>query len=160
MKDLDFQMQKQEHSNWCWAAVSVSVDRFFDSGSSWQQCGMAHAELGLPCCEGTDQRCNKPFFLEQALDRVGRLKGSPQPAPLSFSQIKLELDAGHPVGVRIEWNDGSGHFVLITGYNETPGVQRLTIDDPFYDRSRVSYSGFLNRYQGSGAWTGTFFLKE
>ena len=38
-------IQRQEMSEWCWAAVSVSVDRFFRPDSTHTQCEIAGAAL-------------------------------------------------------------------------------------------------------------------
>ena len=35
---LVFNMQAQTESNWCWAATSTSVSRFYCSLSPWTQC--------------------------------------------------------------------------------------------------------------------------
>lgn len=46
---LNFTMQKQTQTNWCWAAVSASVGNYYGTGS-WTQCGVATAALDRNCC--------------------------------------------------------------------------------------------------------------
>jgi hypothetical protein len=41
---LDFTMQHQQQTNWCWAAVSTSVALFYDPVSTWTQCAVASAK--------------------------------------------------------------------------------------------------------------------
>src|SRR5580704_8403433 len=104
MPSIDFLMQKQEHSDWCWAAVTSSVDRYFNPKSTWCQCKlasrMAKAErLKVRSCgscngsKSTPEVCNQPWYLQKALKIVRRLKGEPLPGPLSFSKIRKALEA-------------------------------------------------------------------
>ena len=160
MKQLDFNMQHQEHSNWCWAAVSVSVEQFFSPGKELRQCGMAHLELGFRCCDEPERRCNQPHRLDPPLERVNRLRGRPIAEVLSFAKVQEEIDAGRPVCVRIRWRDGGGHFVVITGYDVSPrGVEQVIVDDPFYRQSRIPIERLRSSYQvDHGKWTATFLL--
>ena len=48
---IPFVMQHQQQTQWCWAAVSVSVSHYYSPWSGWTQCAMVNAELvrlGLP----------------------------------------------------------------------------------------------------------------
>jgi len=53
------EMQTQEMAEWCWAAVSVSVDKFFNPASSRTQCTVAEDVLTRSCCGG-EAACNEP----------------------------------------------------------------------------------------------------
>src|SRR5262245_35787098 len=68
-------VEHQQQTNWCWAAVSNSVSRYYDPSSTWSQCTIANAELGhSSCCtNGGSAACNQPWFLDRALTRVGCL---------------------------------------------------------------------------------------
>jgi hypothetical protein len=159
MAKLDFTMRSQRLREWCWAAVSVSVDRFFFPKSVWTECAIASAELGLTCCDEA-QQCNQAHLLDPPLKRLQRLKEAPIPRVLSFSEIQREIDAGNPICVRIQWTDGGGHFLVICGYAmSVAGVNKIFLEDSFYGSSEVKYEAFLTKYQGSGTWTGTFLLK-
>jgi hypothetical protein len=159
MAKLDFTMRSQRLRDWCWAAVSVSVDRFYNSRSVWTECAIAAAELRLSCCDSA-QQCNRVHLLDPPLKRLTRLKQDPLPRVLTFSEIQQQIDAGNPVCVRIEWTDGGGHFTVISGYaTSRAGVNRVTLEDPFYGHSEAAYDAFRTKYQGSGKWTGTFLLK-
>ena len=159
MAKLDFTMRGQKLRDWCWAAVSVSVDRFFNSKSVWTECAIAAAEFGLSCCDAA-QQCNRVHLLDPPLTRLARLRPAPLPRVLTFSEIQREIDAGNPIGVRIEWTNGGGHFLVISGYaTSSAGVNKVSLEDPFYGSSEAAYEAFLTKYQGSGTWTGTFLLK-
>src|SRR5204863_1759343 len=72
---LDFSMQHQQQTNWCWAAVSTSVALFFNPSSGWTQCAVANGELNRnDCCgAGASGPCNVYGYLDTALTRVGHL---------------------------------------------------------------------------------------
>lgn len=161
-KDLNFTMQQQQQSEWCWAAVSTSAALFYNPASPWTQCTLVNAQLNqTTCCQGgSASPCNQPWFLESALQATGNLDhfstGS-EPLP----SVENQIAKGAPLGVRIGWQGGGGHFIAVVGYDDSqPGAETVTVADPLYGPSIVSYSTFLNSYQGSGSWTHSYFTKQ
>lgn len=152
-----FPMQQQQESNWCWAAVSVSVDHYFSPQSSSTQCQVAAIVTGLNCCGGFDD-CDLPEHLEDALQAVN-ITPVIQP-PLTFDEVRQQIDAGQPVCVRIGWPDQlRGHFVVLCGYRElTTGEQLVSVADPFYPGSIVDFDEFNSNYQGGGQWTDSYLI--
>src|SRR5262245_48351627 len=152
-------MQAQTESNWCWAATSTSVSRFYWAMSTWIQCKVAGAELHLNgCCHApAPAPCNVPWFLDLALTRTNNFVS--MTGPLPFNQVQAEIDAGRPVGARIGWNGGGGHFMVIYGYASAGGVDYFDIDDPIYGKSHLTVARFSTGYQGSGTWTHAYFTK-
>jgi len=71
-----------------------------------------------------------------------------------------EIDAGRPVGARIGWNNGGGHFMVIYGYSLVVGTEWFDIDDPIYGKRHLTVADFSSNYQGSGSWTHTYFTKS
>lgn len=159
-KQLAFNMQAQTQSNWCWAATATSVSHFYWFISSWTQCRVANDELGHnDCCNNpVPSACNVPWYLDRALTRTNNFVSVTGPA--SFQQIRDEIDAGRPVGARIGWSGGGGHFMVIYGYSLVAGVEYFDIDDPIYGKSHLTVSDFSSNYQGSGTWTDTYFTKS
>jgi hypothetical protein len=149
-------MQHQQQTNWCWAAASVSVNLYFDSKSTWQQCTVANNGLGQSsCCNNGDaNECNQPWYLDRALTIVGNLDSVEQRRG-TMDEVSAALDASSPLCLRIGWNDGGGHFVAIYGYSGTT----LNIGDPWFDDAIVNYNSFPENYQDRGAWTDTFWVK-
>jgi len=160
-RSLGFDMQHQLQTNWCWSAVSTSVSHFYNPASPWTQCGVANAELGQTACcaDGSTAACNRDWYLDRGLSRVGNLQSwSGAAAPLS--EVEHEVNAGRPLGVRIGWQGGGGHFVVLAGYDDPgTGPGFLRVEDPWYGPSRMAYSAFRNAYQGSGSWTHTYHTK-
>jgi hypothetical protein len=145
-KYLRFRIQRQQESEWCWAAVAASVDHYFDPQSTLEQCDVASKTLPveyppdpnnpndpnkLPpsdcgcccqCCCDPDS-CDKPTKLEIALQKVNKWRNTLF-RPLTFEEVQREIDHGRPIGVGIKWQSGgtnggpatTGHFVAIRGY--------------------------------------------
>ena len=169
MPKIDFNLEKQQHNNWCWAAVASSVDRYFNPKSTWCQCRMAGkmakaAKLKVKNCGGCQrskrapEECNQPWYLDKALEFVGRLKGTPKPTPLSFAQIHKTIQAGRPVCVRVQWGNGGAHFVVISGCVVGSSGQRwVDVEDPHTGSSTWLYEEFKSNYQYlEGCWDETY----
>ena len=154
---LAFTMQHQQQTQWCWAAVSTSVSLYYDPSSTWTQCTVVNAELGqTTCCQnGGSAACNQPWFLDDALTRTGNLDAF-SGGTTSFAGVRTQIDGGRPLGTRIGWSGGGGHFAVIEGYKPGPGDQRVAIDDPWYGASDLTYNTFATSYQGTGSWTHSY----
>ncbi len=160
LKQLPFNMQPQTQSNWCWAATANSVSHYFWRWSTWSQCRIANAELGRTdaCHSPVPSDANVPWYLDRALTRTRNFV-SIQGA-VGFEQVRSEINAGRPVGARIGWSGGGGHFMVIYGYSTIAGGEYFDIDDPIYGKSHIPVSEFSSSYQGTGSWTHTYFMKS
>jgi Papain-like cysteine protease AvrRpt2 len=156
---LTFAMQAQLQSQWCWAANSTSVSHYYDSASPWTQCSVVNAELNqTTCCvDGSTSQCNQPWYLDLALTRTGNF-ASVTGGTATMAQIQTEILKGRPVGARIGWSGGGGHFVMIAGYR-CDAVGYFDIRDPIYGSSDVAVATFTTSYQGSGSWTHTYYTE-
>jgi Papain-like cysteine protease AvrRpt2 len=155
---LCFTMQYQEQTQWCWSATATSIAHYYNATSIWTQCSLVNEELGRSdCCTNPSSGdCNKPWMLDTVLTRVGHL-ASFVGGSTSFAGVCTELDNGRPLGVRIGWSGGGGHFNVIGCYTYSPlGMQSLQIEDPFYGTSVWDYDTFRTAYQGSGSWTHSY----
>lgn len=158
---IDFTMQHQEQTQWCWAATAVSVAHYYQPNSSWTQCEMVNQELGqTTCCEdGSTDACNQPHGLGGPLQRaqvLDHMEGS----SVSYDVIGAEIEAGRPLAWRIGWEDGGGHFAVIEGYRRLGG-EWVAVDDPWYGETDVAVSSLTGgTYQGTGTWTHTYFTRH
>lgn len=155
---LNFEMQRQTQSNWCWAATAASVSRFYDPASTWTQCRIANGQTGrTDCCgSGASGACNIYGFLDDALTRTGnfsRVKGGTS----SFQQVENEIVAGRPHGIRVAWSGGGAHFVCATGVQDNDFV--WVSDCGSGTTSLVNYDTLVNSYSGSGSWTHSYFTQ-
>jgi len=159
-RSLDFRMQRQIHSNWCWAAVATSVALFYDPKRRWTQCGVANRNLGMRgCCGKRGRKCDKIGHLQDTLKLVGHAEPPHYiEGKIPFGQAQREIDAGRPICVRTQWRGGEvGHVLAIVGYHS--GLEMLTVEDPAYGRSHVHYRVFCRDYRGSGKWTRSYCTK-
>lgn len=157
---LPFNMEAQTQSNWCWAATSKSVSKFYSFLSPWTQCKVASSELSLTCCTSpVPSACNVPWYLDKALTRTKNFV-SIQSGTITWQKVKDELTNGLVVGARIGWSGGGGHFMVIHGVSKVLTTQYLHIDDPIYGKSTMTYNQYATNYQGSGTWTHTYFTKK
>jgi hypothetical protein len=153
MSSVPLVMQQQLQPQWCWAAVTSSVATFYRN-QGWTQCRVVNTLLGLATCctSGSSDACNEPFYLDKALDRVGDLNDFTTGA-LPWNQVQSEIDGGRPIGVRIGWISGGGHFVAVSGYSNQSVVD---VRDPWYGSSSVDYMSFRTSYKGYGQWTHSY----
>jgi Papain-like cysteine protease AvrRpt2 len=151
-------MQHQEQTNWCWAATAASVSAFFNPSTTWTQCKIVNAELGRTgcCTNGSSSYCNISWYLDRALTRTGNFV-SMSWGTGTMSDVKNEIDNNRPLGVRIGWSGGGGHFVALDGYSQT--FNMVAVDDPWYGASDVDLAVFQTSYQGSGSWTHSYRVK-
>jgi Peptidase_C39 like family len=170
---VSLSMERQKMPEWCWAAVSVSVDRFFRPGSVHTQCELAGSVLTLPCCSSPTPSgaCNAPHELNPVLGRLHLLAADPILKPLTFGHVQKEIDAGRPVCVLIKWLDkkgqvsNRGHFIAISGYRVTPAhAQFVSLADPFFGPSEIDYTQFCSPAggyrSGHGVWFATFLVEN
>lgn len=158
---LEFTMQFQQQTQWCWAALSVSVSRYYTPWSGWTQCEMVNQEKGQSTCcqDGSASECNQPHVLDAPLDRAGVLNVM-HLGTVAYDAIRDEIDAGRPVAWRIGWSGGGGHFAVIEGYQRF-GAQWVAVDDPWYGSSDAAlFTLTSGGYQGSGTWTHTYFTRR
>ncbi len=158
--EIYFFMQPQQQSNWCWAATSTSVARFYQPNGPWTQCLVANAQTGrTDCCgAGAAGACNIYGFLDQALTTVGHLDHWTG-GTATTAQIETEVTFARPLGIRVAWSGGGAHFICIKGQYGSGGVDFVSVDDPIYGRSDVAYATLLTAYQGTGSWTHTYYTK-
>lgn len=155
---LDFLMQRQELSKWCWAAISVSLGRYYGV-ARWQQHGVAGALMGFDCSRFREEprvraRCNKYAMLDEALQLAGCYSHW-SPGRPTFERIRAEIDAGRPVCLQIEWRRGGMHYAVVIGYD---AGGELYVEDPLHGPSVQPFEKFPGGYRkGGGVWRGTYW---
>lgn len=155
---LNFAEQHQQQTQWCWAATSVSINAYYDLATAWTQCSLVNAEYGLNnCCgqAGSGADCNKPWYPDLALKRMGNLNQYLNRA-LTLVEIGTEMGKSAPFGVGTYWAGGGGHAVVVRGRFVSNGVEYVSVADPWDGDSDVTYDNFKNRYKDSGTWRTTY----
>ncbi len=151
---LNFNIQQQTQTNWCWAALSASVGNYYRTGS-WTQCGVANAELGRGTCCSQPGPCNVYGYLDSALRTTGSYGGMREDR-MQMPAIENQIGMGRPVGLRCAWYGGGAHFLTIYGID---GGYVLVADSIFGYSTRVLNS-FPGTYNGGGNWTHTYFTRK
>lgn len=174
-----FAMETQQEQQWCWAAVTQSVERWRGNAITQSEIASFHIDplaAGLICshplggtgsgtlCKGCQADCGDPHSLTQVLDGRGRLtpNGATNNAP-SFAEVRKSIDADRPLPVRIEWGGGKGHFVCVTGYAvDGAGIEWVTVHDPLLpginagaaDDRDLRFATFVTAYPSTSGASG------
>jgi hypothetical protein len=158
MPVLNFPMQQQQMSEWCWAAVASSTSVFFRDPSVWRQCDLASDQLSVPnCCTAMSVACNRQWLLEAALSRIAHLNAV-RGVPGSLSAVSGEIDAGRPVGARIQWRgSGAGHFVVVEGYDLAQNL--CFVRDSLFGPSAPTFETLRTNYLGRGFWSHSYLMR-
>src|ERR1017187_10062469 len=158
---LNLEVEPQQGDLLCWAAVAASIARFYNPLSPWTQCSVASQVLNsAECCQSMSS-CNRESSLESALQATAHL-AAPPIFRLAFQQIKDELDQQHPIGIRIAFSIGVGHFVALSAYDDAVvGQETVTLSDPTGLDHTVLYPNLLQPggYPGGGMWTHSYFTQ-
>ena len=166
----NFTMQKQAQTNWCWSAVAVSINTFFNpqgplGGPTWTQDTLATKLLdpkgtdSLNCSldEQGSTVCNRPEALDAALTITGDLlrDGYLQSSYLTFDCLQNWINEQFPVCARIVWRGGGAHFIALDGCAVTSsGEQRVHVQDPDPNVAPVfwDYDELVEHYRDGGYW--------
>ena len=168
-----FIMQTQEVSNWCWAAVAVSMNDFLDpptplAAPTWTQRTLANELLGIaaPGCIAAPaiRRCNKPEALDKALTITENLMpdGYLSNQHLTFESIQAWVNVQFPIGLRITWRGSGAHFIVAVGFKAPPSGQQIVhVQDPSpYGSPGVwDYDELVNNYDDAGFWSDTYLVQ-
>jgi hypothetical protein len=174
------QMTCQEEDQWCWAAVSQTVEQWKGNTLSQSEIASAHVgpgavplacihplstgDSGAVCAGCKGKGCGDPHSLGVVLTERGRLpvNGAVQ-APPAFSDVVDAIDGLKPCPVRIDWGGNNGHFICVIGYSvDSSGVQRVQFFDPLTpgspgltDEQDMRFATFTSAYPSTGGAVGT-----
>ncbi len=167
---LPFNMDVQECSEWCWAAVVSSIAVFVSSNLQPQQCQVVDREAFSPsfpspgCCDKANRClpknstcvCNTTGPIGTALADYDLITGNLNgqiPSPSAFRTITQEIDNCCVVVLELtEQAHGIAHVVVAYGYS---GTDNLMISDPLNGSSRTcSFSDLLDASEaGMPGWS-------
>jgi hypothetical protein len=181
---LPFYLEEQEMSNWCWAATSLSVAKYYNASYQDTQCQLVTKAFQDPLASRfypgdgpkkpltQDQSCckdsslgNYTYYITAVSEKLNLLE-SWSKSVITLAQILEKLMGGQPIIVRIGWDGGGGHFVVLSGQYSDKSAEGVTqdwvvINDPWSGMSfmRMVGDSFSTKYQGSGTWTHTCCLR-
>ncbi len=156
---------RQDASNLCWAACCEMLLAHFSNSTFTGQCEMVEFHFGHgsgSCCiSPMPTICNKAAWPARTMRKASLPLITS--GPISFTEIKSEIQAGNPLLVYIYKNGPiAAHMVLLNGFDDQVNPSRVNVIDPSPTRSRdgrwllndVAH-GFLIP-SGRGAWLRTF----
>ena len=154
-----FKIQPQEQTNWCWAALTTIIARFYDSSSTESQCNVVNREFGRSdCCNdparSDDKQCNQGGYPESSLPKTGNLRRHSF-SPTPFTGVQDEVIAGQPLGVRINWSGGGAHALSIAAYSRPNWIYT---QDPWFESTWWNYVSFKSNKDGN--WTESYFTQS
>jgi hypothetical protein len=173
-KVLNFNIQYQEKTNWCWAALAVSVANFYDCSAKYTQCEIANGELDrTDCCKTSpEDPCNVLGYLMSSLYRVNHFETwhvrRPEKSKRLTRQVRRKIEAeikgeinhGRPLCARIIWVGGGAHFVAVYGYAADPEFDAVAIADPWWGLSDVDWDDFPIRYRIGAVYTDSYHTSK
>jgi hypothetical protein len=156
MKKLNFAIQKQEQTEWCWAAVSASIRGFYSPGGALRQCEVVNQMLLRQDCCDNPSSCNTQFNLKLTLEELRHLQQN-DPGQPDFGRVVTEIDTGQPLAVKIRWDGGGNHFVVVYGFTDDGKVH---VADPMHptDSVIVTFNNFV--YKDIGHWDESYFTQS
>lgn len=157
---INFKIEQQVMSNWCWAAAATSMFRHYKKNSGITQQKFVSDILDLPQCEvSPSAACNKQYSLTEAL-RSLEIFDSVENKASRIADIYEEFLNDKPVALLLSNPVNGGHFVVASGINTTPSGAIITFQDPIDASTRtVRYSVLVSDFQGS-CWTKTYFTRN
>jgi hypothetical protein len=159
---MSIRLDTQRMDFWCWAAVAQAIDRFFNPSTTRTQCDIAGLLIrNQPCCT-RPALCDEAQSLREALTEINHLAEFRE-GRIPMGMIRDQRNRGLPFAARIEWPDGGGHFVIISGFRrDARGEGVLDVSDPWDDPVEsvlMPYRQFANAYRSIGVWTHTYLLR-
>jgi hypothetical protein len=159
--NLNFRIETQQGDLLCWAAVASSVSAFYAPVSFWTQCAVAGAVLKVNTCCQALAGCDRDSLLDAALATTGNL-AQPPVGQLDFNAIKTEIDQGRPIGIRGSFSVNVGHFLILSGSDDSAaGQETVVLHDPAGTSATVLYSDFVqpDGYESAGLWTNSYLTR-
>ncbi len=107
------------------------------------------------CCDNPTS-FNRRFNLSNTLKELNHLQED-DPGKPDFGRVVTEINASQPLAVKIRWDGGANHFVVVHGFTDDGKVH---IADPMNpgDAMIVTFDNFV--YKDIGHWDESFFTQS
>jgi hypothetical protein len=79
----------------------------------------------------------------------------------TFAEVQNEIGRAAPLGTRVAWSGGGGHFQTVVGWLvAADGSEYVDVSDPIYLDTNVAFSQFVSAYQSNGVWTHSYVTRS
>jgi len=134
--------EKQEMSNWCWAASSAMVGKY-NTTSSVSQSYLVYQVKGLVVnLGGSEQDEVKGIYVASKETKNAAIVGN---ANFDFTSIINLIDKNHPLIMNLYWNDKSKHAVVCAGYDRHTGQIYIVNPAESLDPMLYDYKTFMTK---------------
>ncbi|MCG8476334.1 MAG: hypothetical protein MI784_12775 [Cytophagales bacterium] len=144
---LNFEIEPQEDSRLCWAAVSVAVARFYGEKKISSQIDFAKSVFG--------KKYNRFCAPEKSLAVMGNFQKRLN-RPLGKEEIIAELQNHRPIAACMKFFVG-WHLVVVYGIDKRGN---LLIADSLFGKSQWHIESFTHAYRQYYHWTHTYKTKK
>ena len=144
---LDFNLEAQEDSRLCWAAVAISIALFYNKQQNMSQKELAKSVFGEKYNQFNSPKLSLSIFDNCASEEI---------RPLDESEIIHDLKAGNPVAACLRYFIG-WHLVVIFGIDANGHIH---VADPLQGYSLWPLDEFTTAYRTYYQWTHTYRLKK
>jgi hypothetical protein len=167
----NFAIEQQNHDQWCWAAVCISVFRFFNDQRWKTQCALVNDTFndvlaGNDCCQnGASDDCDRAWDIGLVLFNKGHMVLPQVSGPMDFDALTHEISNNRsPVVIRVQFDDGvTDHFVAIVGCAlDQDGRQIIQVADPSGaagNCSTLEFENFPENYRPGTTWVNCYRTK-
>lgn len=156
--NISFRLEQQQHANWCWTAVITSLLKYYKHTDSV----ISQEELVKRIIERKGANYNNYFDSPNVIDSVMSeygLLNTKINGQVSFDDLAAQIEKKLPIVVRIQWQEGGGHFIVITGCSNNGTTAMIQIQDPMHGIKELPYQTFSGSYMDKGHWSHTYFTK-
>ena len=151
---INLTRHSQQMSLWCWAACTQMFLEFY--GYSITQGQIVGNTYSYPPPNNTGNVAQIRTAIHTTSNNNILTETG---ATLTTSQVQAKISSGDTIIIRMLWNNGSGHFMMVDEYRSTP-VPMLRLVDPLPNntaRTLYAHSSLLSGVTiinaGTGQWT-------
>jgi hypothetical protein len=151
----DFRLQRQQMTEWCWAAVTSSMMQFMTPERAATQNEVVVHTLKDMQVQSVEE-LNRPEDITKAAKTMGMEEGT-RYGNVSRDTMRWFVNEGTPVPIQINWRKdarkngslGSGHYVVVDCIGEeAKGLTLIQIEDPLVGKLSLTWDELKNDYPG------------
>jgi hypothetical protein len=153
----DFGVQRQQQTEWCWAAVTSSLIQFMIPEAPASQRDIVTHTIKKEAAQSLKD-LNKPWDITDAAKHMG-LADSTRYGNVSRDTMREMVNEGLPIPIQINWRNnarkngslGSGHYVVVNSIGEeAKGETLIQVEDPLVGKLSLTWDELKNDYPGKG----------
>ncbi|MEK7830112.1 MAG: papain-like cysteine protease family protein [Acidobacteriota bacterium] len=152
----DFRLQRQQQTQWCWAAVTSSMMEFMAPERAASQSEVAAHTLN-PTSAQSAEELNRPEDITKAARTMGLDEGT-RYGNVSRDTMRWLVNAGTPIPIQINWRNnarkngslGGAHYIVVNAIgDEAKGKTLVDIEDPWVGQKlTLTWDELKNDYPG------------